>query len=144
MTCDIFGDISCLETSISFTTFHFDDLLLLRDLIVTLMAFSCFETLFSCYYLPSCDSQSRGGYVVTLRVFHLYVRYCYYLFFLIRLGVTPWPRCPPWVQGGGLPSDEITCWRLTPVVYIFLGCPRGICFLRRVATRSRRHRSRDG
>ena len=32
---------------------------------------------------------------------------------------------------GGYPSDEITCWRLTPVVYIFLGCPRGICFLYR-------------
>ena len=29
---------------------------------------------------------------------------------------------------GRYPSDEITCWRLTPVFYIFLGCPRGICF----------------
>ena len=29
---------------------------------------------------------------------------------------------------GGYPSDEITCWRLTPVVYIFLGCPHGIYF----------------
>jgi len=26
---------------------------------------------------------------------------------------------------GGFPSDEITCWRLTPVVYIFFRASQG-------------------
>jgi hypothetical protein len=64
---------------------------------------------------------------VTLRVLFIYVR-PYYDFYMLDL-VSPLGlgvRLESKV--GGYPSDEITCWRLTPVVYIFLGCPRGIYF----------------
>ena len=64
---------------------------------------------------------------VTLRALFIYVRpyYDFYMFDLVSplgLGVRLESKV------GGYPSDEITCWRLTPVVYIFLGCPRGIYF----------------
>jgi hypothetical protein len=64
---------------------------------------------------------------VTLRVLFIYVRpyYDYYMLDLVSplgLGVRLESKV------GGYPSDEITCWRLTPVVYIFLGYPRGSYF----------------